>query len=228
MRILIVDDDIDLVNFITYALGREGYDVVSALDGEQALTRWRDDAPDLILLDGNLPKVDGFEVCRRIRRESTTPVIMLTVRDEERDVIEGLDAGADDYVTKPFSAKQLAARIRAVMRRTQREGVQLTSNRLSVGDIALDVQSHEVTKGGKQIELTRIEFRLLHMLALNEGRVVPYSRLVEYAWGYFNEASSALLKSHVTHIRKKLQMPAKGDGAIKAVIGVGYSLTRAV
>src|SRR5215216_7596408 len=118
MKVLVVDDDVDLLDLMTYALRREGYNVVAAVDGQQALQRWESENPDIVLLDGNLPKVDGFEVCRRIRHESKTPIILLTARDDEPDIVRGLTLGADDYVTKPFSTTQLLARIRAVLRRT--------------------------------------------------------------------------------------------------------------
>ena len=123
MKVLVVDDDVDLLDLMTYALRREGYNVLAAVDGQQALQRWESENPDIVLLDGNLPKIDGFEVCRRIRHESKTPIIMLTARDEEEDILRGLQIGADDYMTKPFSAKQLAARMKAVMRRCQTDPV---------------------------------------------------------------------------------------------------------
>jgi DNA-binding response OmpR family regulator len=226
VKVFLIDDDVDLVDLMTYALQREGYTVTSAVDGQQALERWQTEKPDIILLDGNLPKVDGFEVCRRIRHESKLPIILLTARDEEQEVVQGLHLGADDYVTKPFSVKQLSARMKAVLRRCQTNPYKQATSQLRVGDLALDVQSHEVTKAGQPVELTPLEFRLLYMLATNEGRVVPYSRLVEYAWGYFNEHSSSLLKSHICHVRKKLGLAAKGPGSIKAILGVGYLLTR--
>ena len=136
----------------------------------------------------------------------------------------GLQLGADDYVTKPFSAKVLAARMKTVMGRIK--GGEPTQARIRAGDLVLDVQSHEVTKGGEPVQLTPLEFRILSLLALNEGRVITYSRLVEYAWGYYDEGTSALLKTHICHIRKKLALPTTGPGSIKAVLGVGYCLTR--
>jgi DNA-binding response OmpR family regulator len=171
--------------------------------------------------------MDGFEVCRRIRHESTTPVIMLTARDEEDDILRGLQIGADDYMTKPFSAKQLAARMKAVLRRCQSDPYREPTSQVQVGNLVLDLQSHEVTKDGEPIQLTRLEFRILYMLALNEGRIIPYSRLIEYAWGYYDEGNSNLLKTHICHIRKKVGLPPGGKRGIKAVLGVGYSLSRA-
>src|SRR5207249_6677565 len=130
------------------------------------------------LLDGSLPKMDGFEVCRQIRHESSTPVIMLTARGEEADVVRGLQLGADDYVTKPFSAKQLAARMQAVLRRAQRDRFRQPSSEIRAGGLVLDLAAHRVTKGDVTVALTRLEFRILELLARNEGRVVPYARLI--------------------------------------------------
>ena len=226
MKVLVADDDVDLVDLMSYALRREGYTVLSAVDGQQALSRWQSDRPDIVLLDGAMPKMDGFEVCRRIRHESKTPVIMLTARSEEDDVIRGLQVGADDYVTKPFSAKQLVARMNAVLRRSQEHAYTQAANQIRVNDLVLDRQSHEVSKDGRPVQLTRLEVRILYILALNAGRVVPYSRLVEYGWGYYDEDTSNLLKTHVCHIRRKLGLRATGSSAIKAVLGVGYTLTK--
>jgi DNA-binding response OmpR family regulator len=225
VKVLLVDDDADLVDLMGYALRREGYTVLTALDGQQALQRWETERPDLVLLDGTLPKVDGFEVCRRIRHASETPIIMLTARDQEADVVRGLKLGADDYVTKPFSAKQLAARMEALLRRSK--GGPPVRAQIRVGDLTLDSETHEVAKGGQPVQLTPLEFRLLYRLALNAGRVVPYARLVEYAWGYYGEGSSGLLKTHLSHLRKKLALPAAGPGSVTAVLGVGYTLARA-
>ena len=252
MKALLVDDDPDLVDLLTYALRREGYQVVTASDGQQALARWRGEQPDIVLLDGNLPKMDGFEVCRQIRHESTTPVILLTARGEEADVVRGLQVGADDYVTKPFSAKQLVARMQAVLRRSQRDRYRQPTSELRVGDLVLDLQAHTVTKlpsppagkrgraaaagraatqegqadQGEVIGLTRLEFRILYLLAMNEGRVVPYTRLIEYAWGYYDESNSTLLKTHISHLRRKLGLRAEAPGGIRSVVGVGYMLAR--
>ena len=212
LKVLLVDDDADLLDLMTYALRREGFTVTTAMDGQQALQRWEAERPDIILLDGNLPKVDGFEVCRRIRHASKTPIIMLTARDEEADVLRGLQVGADDYVTKPFSAKLLTARMQHGAAPLPGRRRAATGRRSQVGDVTLDLQSHEVTKGGAPVQLTPLEFRILYLLAMNEGRVVPYSRLVEYAWGYYDEGNSSLLKTHLSHIRKKLGLPATGPG----------------
>ncbi len=150
MKVLVVDDDADLLDLMTYALGREGFTVTTAIDGQQALQRWETERPDIVLLDGNLPKLDGFEVCRRIRHGAKTPIIMLTARDEEADVLRGLQVGADDYVTKPFSAKLLTARMKTVLRRCQADPYRQAMSQVRVGDLVLDLQSHEVTKAGRR------------------------------------------------------------------------------
>ncbi|MGH2500800.1 MAG: response regulator transcription factor [Candidatus Limnocylindria bacterium] len=224
-KILIVDDDLDLVDLLSYALRRQGYAVVTALDGEQALARWREDRPDLVLLDVNLPRLGGFEVCRQIRRDGVTPIIMLTARDEDGDIVNGLRIGADDYVVKPFSATQLAARIRAVLRRTLQDRERQPATELRSGDLVLDLESHQAVRGGQAIQLTALEFRILYMLVMNEGRVIPYSRLIEYTWGY-DGGDSGLLKTHISHLRDKLQLRSP-DRGIRAVAGVGYSLALA-
>ena len=226
MKVLVVEDDVDLLDVTTYALRREGYTVLSAVDGQQALARWEAEQPDIVLLDVNLPKLNGFEVCRRIRHEGQTPIIMLTSRDAEEDVIRGLALGADDYVIKPFSAKQLSARMKAVLRRSSADSSRQARREVRAGDLHLNLQSHQVTKGGQQVQLTPLEFKILSQLAMNEGQVIPHSRLVEYAWGY-DGGDASLLKTHIAHIRRKLDLPAEGPGSVKAVPRVGYSLVRA-
>ena len=226
MKVLLVEDDVDLLDLTTYALRREGYEVAAAVDGKQGLARWEAERPDLVLLDGNLPGLNGFEVCRRIRQAGDTPIVMLTARDQEEDIVRGLQLGADDYVTKPFSAKQLGARMKAVLRRSQADPYTQATGVVRAGDLVLDLQSHEATKGRRAVQLTVLEFKLLYMLALNEGRVIPYSRLVEYAWGY-DGGDANLLKTHISHIRDKLGLEAGQPGAIRAVGGVGYTMARA-
>ena len=229
MKVLAVDDDVDHLDLLTYALRREGYSVLTAVDGEQAVRGFELENPDIVLLDANLPKLNGFEVCRRIRLNSEIPVIMLTARDEEEDIIRGLQGGADDYLTKPFSAKQLVTRMKTVLRRCRTDRYQEPASELTVGDLKLDLQSHEATKDGKLVQLTPLEFRILYLLAMNAGRVIPYSRLVEYAWGYYgdyNTRDSSMLKTHISHIREKLNLRSDQKGGIRAVPGVGYSLAR--
>jgi len=225
MKVLVVDDDADLLDLTSYALRREGFTVIPASDGQQAVERWQREAPDLVVLDANMPKLSGYEVCERIRKTSATPVVMLTARGDEGDVLHGLELGADDYVTKPFSAKQLVARIKAVLRRCQTDPYRQPVSQLTAGALTLDLQSHEALKDGASMQLTPLEFRILYMLAMNEGRVIPYVRIVEYVWGY-DGGDSSLLKTHVSHIRSKLGIGADAPGGIKAVPGVGYSLVK--
>jgi DNA-binding response OmpR family regulator len=225
MKVLVVEDDLDLLDLTSYALRRDGYQVLTAIDGQQGFRCWESENPDVVLLDAGLPKLNGFELCRRIRHDSDTPVIMLTARDDEEDIVRGFQLGADDYVTKPFSVKQLTARMSAVLRRSHADPYRQPVSEVRAGDLVLDLQSHEVSKAGKLIQLTPLEFRILYMLAMNEGRVIPYSRLVEHAWGY-DGGDSYLLKTHICHIRKKLNLSPDQKGGIRSVPGVGYSLTR--
>jgi DNA-binding response OmpR family regulator len=226
MKVLVVDDDAELLDLMSYALRREGYSVLGAADGKQAISRWQEAKPDIVLLDGRLPRLNGFEVCRRIRHESKVPVIMLTALDDEDDIVRGLDMGADDYLVKPFSVKQLTARMRAVLRRTSADGKRLPANEFRVGDIVLDVDAHQVTRSGHEIHLTLLEFRILHMLMMYPGRVLPYARLIEHVWGYHGQESSGLLKTHISHLRQKLGMPEDAPGGIRSILGVGYCLER--
>jgi len=225
MRALVVDDDADLLDVLTYALRREGYEVVGAGDGLQALDRVREELPDIVVLDLRLPRLNGFEVCRRIRHLAEIPIIMVTARGEEHDILRGLQLGADDYITKPFSLKQLAARMETVLRRCQSDRYKRAVNEVRAGDLVLRLQSHEVTRGGVPIQLTPLEFRILYMLAMNEGQIIPYARLVDYAWGY-EGGDASLLKTHICHIRQKLLLPSEGEGSIRSLPTVGYSLVR--
>ncbi len=225
-HVLLVDDDADLRDLLARALGRAGYRVTTAADGRQALAQWRAEHPDLVLLDGNLPGIDGFEVCRQIRQKSDTPVILLTGRGEEAQVVQGLQVGADDYVTKPFSPRQLVARMEAVLRR-YRTRARESTRELRVDDLVLDVETHTATKAGRQVTLTRLEFRLLEILMANAGQVVPYARLVEYSSSdSATPSGSAGLRTHISHLRAKLGLRATGPDSIESVPGVGYQLTR--
>ncbi len=223
LKVLLVDDEPDVLELVSRAFLRAGYEVVTALDGEQALELAASAQPDLIVLDVQLPGIDGFEICRRVRLDSQVPIVMLTARDEEEDVMRGFRLGVDDYVTKPFSARLLVARVAAVLRRTGETNHQQRGDRVQAGDLDLDVQSFEVRKDGQPVRLTPLEFRILHILAANKGRVVPYARLIEYAWGH-EGGSPSHLKIRICSIRKKLGLPVSGDAGIKAVVGTGYTL----
>ncbi len=226
MRVLLVDDDADLLDVTSYALRREGFNVLVATSGEQALTLWERDQPDLIVSDVVMPGMGGLELCQRIRRLSATPVILLTAMNREDQIVEGFRRGADDYVTKPFSHRQLAMRIRAVWRRGQTVGEREPEREVRVGDLVLDVEAHEVRHGERVVSLTPIEFKLLHILAVNCPRVVSANRLVDYAWGY-DGGDVSLLKTHICHIRQKLALPAGGVAEIRSVPRVGYRLVLA-
>lgn len=223
MKVLLVDDDIDLLDVTSYALRREGFNVIVATDGMQAQQRWESDHPDLVVSDIAMPRMNGLELCQQIRRNSTTPVILLTAKNSEEEIIRGFELGADDYVTKPFSPRQLAMRIRAVWRRGSSTDAPEPVRQLQVGELALDAETHEVIHRGNEVQLTPIEFKLMYILAANCGRVVPSSRLVDYAWGY-DGGDVSLLKTHISHLRKKLQLPQSDLGDIRAVPSVGYRL----
>lgn len=225
MRVLIVDDDTDLLEVMTYALRRQGYEVLGAANGLQALDRLRTEMPDFIVLDIRLPQLNGFEVCRRIRHVSDVPIIMLTGRTDEPDILRALQLGADDYITKPFSLKQLAARIETVMRRCRSDRFRSAASEVRAGDLTLRLQSYEALRGDESVQLTPLEFRILYMLAMNEGQIIPYARLVDYAWGY-EGGDASLLKTHICHIRRKLRLPLDGEGAIRSLPTVGYSLVK--
>jgi DNA-binding response OmpR family regulator len=223
VKILLVDDDTDLVDVTTYALRKHGYAVTTVTDGLKAVQRFRDEQPDLVVLDVGLPRLNGFEVCRKIREQSDTPVIMVTGRADDENVVQGFLVGADDYVVKPFSHRQLAARIRAVLNRAAGGRASEPTGVVSTSDLRLDPQSHEVTKDGLTVRLTPLEFRILHILAANAGRVVPYARLIEFAWGH-EGGSPSHLKIRICSIRKKLGLPVTGEAGIKAIVGTGYTL----
>lgn len=225
MKILLVDDDPDLLDVTAYALRREGFNVIVAVDGAHALRRWQTDEPDVVVLDVGLPRINGFEVCQQIRQKSSTPIILLTALNDEEHIVQGFRMGADDYVTKPFSPRQLTMRIQAVRRRAATTGDLEPVRELRLGDLALDVESHEVSRGELSVQLTPIEFRLLYLLASNVGHVVNSSRLVDYAWGY-DGGDRSLLKTHISHIRTKLGLPPIGPGSICVVPSVGYRLNR--
>lgn len=223
MKILLADDDADMLDVTAYALRREGFNIIVATDGAQALRRWRSDQPDLVLLDVGMPRISGFEVCQQIRQASQTPVIMLTAAGDEEHIVQGFVHGADDYVTKPFSPKQLAMRIRAILRRSSDARIPEPPRELTLGGLTLDLEAHRVQRGDEWVQLTPIEFRVLHVLASNVGRVVSFARMADHVWGY-DGGDPSVLKTHVSHIRSKLKLPRDGPGAIRVVHGAGYYL----
>ena len=224
MRVLVADDDPDITEIISFSLRRHGYQVLTARNGQEALDLAQRDRPDVVILDVMMPRVDGFEVCRRLRLAGRTPIIMLTAKDEENDKVFGLDVGADDYLTKPFSHKELLARIRAVLRRSQGEGVATTPPVLSVGTLVLDTSRHEVRRDGRRVDLTPTEFQLLRCLMVNEDRVVSHDALLSYAWGANFDGETEMLKVHIRHLREKLEHDPSAPELIVTVRGVGYRL----
>jgi len=216
--LLLVDDEKNIIELERLYLEKEGYKIEVAYDGKTALERFRAAKPDLLVLDLMLPGIDGWEVCRRIRQESDTPIIMLTARDQDIDKIVGLELGADDYLTKPFNPRELVARVKAILRRVSSLP---KTQRLTVGDIVLDMDRREVTVAGNPVQLRTKEFDLLAVLMQNPGIVLTRDRLLEIAWGFDFPGETRTVDVHVAHLRKKL---AGARTQIETVSGVGYKL----
>lgn len=221
MKILLVEDDLDLLDVTAYALRRECFAVIEATDGAQAMQRWKTDQPDLIILDLGLPREDGFAVLTKLRAKSTTPVIVLSGRLAEDDVVRAFGLGADDYVVKPFAVKQLASRIRAIMRRTSLEPIVQAPPTIQLGDLRVEPETQEVTWRGMEIRLTPTEFRIFNLLALHPDRIVTTGRLLAYVWGESGGDPNAL-RTHISHIRTKLGLGRRINGSIVGIPGVGY------
>ena len=217
--VLIIEDDPRIRRIVQMTLLREGLEVTEADSGEAGLERMEEKAFDVVLLDLMLPGQDGFEVCRQIRRTSNVPIIMVTARGDSHDVVAGLEAGADDYVSKPFVAKELSARIRALARRTRAPEPR---TRISIGDLDIAPQDGTVTRDGRSIDLTRTEFRLLCELALEAGRVFSREELLERVWGYDYFGDSRLVDVHVRRLRKKVEEDAGRPTVVTTVRGMGY------
>jgi len=221
MKILVVDDDLELLGLIGFALRQAGYLVIEAGDGSAALATFEREQPDLVILDVNLPGLSGFEVCRRIRAEATTPIMLLTVRSGEEDQVYGLDSGADDYLTKPFSPRTLLARVRALLRRVDID----RPSPLTAGDLTIDVERQAVSvRGGAPIRLTGLEFRLLQYLLANAGRTIPAERLTTHVWGYRGIGDRQLLKQLVHRLRQKIERNPTEPQYVITVAGIGYLL----
>jgi DNA-binding response OmpR family regulator len=223
MRVLLVDDDSELVEATAYALRRQRFDVITATDSETGLGLWRSKQPDAIVLDVNMSPASGFEFCRTVRASSTTPVILLTARDDEESLVQGFQAGADDYLTKPFSVRELGLRITAMSRRLAPAATRSPGGELQVGQIVFDPRHHQARSGDTPVALTRVEHRLLLSLMTHPDEVLSMSALTEDVWG-FREDDSDLLRTHVSRLRSKLRLPKAGPGSIVAVRGVGYKL----
>jgi len=225
MNILVVDDDRDIADIIGYSLRKEGHKPILAYSGEEALAVAERALPDLVVLDVMLPGLSGFDVCRKLRERGPVPVILLTARGEEADRVWGLDLGADDYVTKPFSHRELLARIRAVSRRAAAAQTP-DQGSVQVGELRIDFGRREVSVGQRMVELTPKEYEILHCLALNVGRVVPHERLLAFVWGSLSlESDVDQLKVHMRHLREKLERNASAPEYLLTLRGVGYKLT---
>ncbi|MBI2908004.1 MAG: response regulator transcription factor [Chloroflexi bacterium] len=222
-RILVVDDDRKTVELIQVYLQRDGYRVAAAYNGKEALEQTRRIHPDLVILDVMLPEIDGLEVCELLRAESKVPVIMLTARTSESDKLLGLDRGADDYVTKPFSLRELAARVRAALRRAtcaEEEAVQ----DISFGDIKVSFARHEVSRDGRVVSLTPTEFKLLEMLVRNPGRAFTRPQLIDRIRGLDFDGLERSLDAHIMNLRRKIEPDPLRPHYVKTVWGVGYKL----
>jgi len=222
VKLLVADDDRDLRELIGFALTQAGFLVVKAVDGPSAVRLFDAEAPDLVVLDINMPGASGFQVCEAIRARSSVPVMMLTVRSEEEDLVRALELGADDYLTKPFSPKTLLARIRALLRRAGMEGSQQP---LAAGRIALSLEEHTVAvSGGAPVRLTKLELRLLQMLLANAGRTVSSDRLLVHIWGHRNSGDRQLLKQLVHRLRQKIETDPASPQLLQTAAGAGYRL----
>lgn len=223
MKILIVEDDLSLSDVLAFTLRRAGFNVIAAYDGLAALQTWQKESPDLIILDLNLPKLDGLAVCRHIRSQAQTPIIILSVRSGDDVVVQGLELGADDYVIKPFSPNQLVARVRAVARRT---GVMDTTSVLETTDIIFDRSRNEVQRRGQEpVHLTPLEAKLLEALMLHADEVLTSETLIQTVWG-LDGGDRTMLKQLVYRLRSKIEPDSSVSSYIETIPGIGYSLPR--
>ena len=222
MKILVVDDEETMVRSLSTLLAQEGYEVTVAVDGAQALEAARAERPDLILLDVMLPGVDGMEVCRQIRTWSAVPIIMLTAKTGEVDKVVGLEVGADDYVTKPFSSRELVARIKANLRRAQMQAQQAQGERLAAGDVVLDVGTRRVAVRDREVNLSPKEFDLLRVLLSHPGRVLGRDFLLNEVWGQDFFGDTRTLDVHIRWLREKIEQDPSRPEYIQTVHGVGY------
>jgi DNA-binding response OmpR family regulator len=220
--ILIADDETRMRRFIKMNLDLEGYRVIEASNGLEALDRAREDLPDLVLLDVMMPELDGFETLRIIRETSTVPVIMLTVRDDEEDKVRGLELGADDYVTKPFSPRELNSRIKAVLRRTELDNPDSSSLVVVDDYLQIDFGKRQVFAGGKEVKLRPTEYRLLYHLVQNAGQVMTHEMILNKVWGYEYRDESQYVRLYITYLRQKIEPDPGNPRYILTERGVGY------
>ena len=226
-KILIIEDDPNVVELARLYLTRDGHDVLTALDGAEGLRLALDEAPDLIVLDLMLPGVDGMSICRKVREQSEVPIVMLTARVEEEDRLSGLESGADDYVTKPFSPRELAARVRAVLRRTARDALDRGPNDLAAGGVRADVRAHAAWVDGTALNLTRTEFRILVMFLREPGRTFSRDQIIDAVYGYDFEGFDRAVDSQIYNLRRKLGKTPQGNQYIRTIYGEGYRFDHA-
>lgn len=230
IKVLVVDDEQSIVTLLQYNLQQAGYEVVTAFDGLEGKRMAETEAPDIIVLDLMLPKMDGMEVCKQLRQEKImTPILMLTAKDDELDKIIGLELGADDYMVKPFSPREVIARIKAILRRTQvqTEGLEEQGNnneQIDIGKIKIFPEKYEAYFAGEQLELTLKEFELLLYLAQNKGRVLTRDQLLSAVWNYDFAGDTRIVDVHISHIREKIEVETKRPAYIKTIRGLGYKL----
>ena len=226
-KILVVDDEVDIVDFIDDYLTGEGYEVIKAYDGVEALDKMRQTLPDLVVLDIMLPGLDGFEVCKQIRTESTVPILMVTAKDSDVDKIVGLEIGADDYIPKPFNPRELVARVKAILRRTYRQDYQPHSQTVTIKykDLSIDTERRRATIGNRMLKLTMKEFDLLLFLVRNPGHVYSRDHLLDFVWGQDSFVGARTVDVHIRRLREQIETDASQPQYIKTVWGVGYKFT---
>ncbi len=225
IKILVVDDEYNIVELVKYNLENNGYEVKEAYDGKQAVDLALIEKFDLIILDLMLPKIDGIEVCKTIKEDNPNiPIIMLTAKTSESDKVLGLNIGADDYITKPFSIKELLARVNAVLRRSSEHIKTTDSGTIYLGNLEIHLDRHEVFKNGELIDLTLKEFELLRILAENKGKVLSRNTLLDMVWGYDFYGETRTVDVHVRNLRKKIEEDDKNPQYIETVRGVGYRI----
>ena len=220
--ILLVDDEDSIQKLLTYPLERDGYRVVQARDGEEALKRFAEEEIDLVVLDIMLPKLDGLEVCKQLRTRSSVPIIMLTARDDEVDKVLGLEIGADDYITKPFSVREFRSRVKAALRRTRMSGDESAEGPITAAELTVDPGRRQVTFAGERVQLTYVEFELLAALARSPGHVFERRALLERIWGDSTYRDPRTIDVHIRHLREKIEPEPKQPEYLLTVRGVGY------
>ena len=224
-KVLVVDDDAKIVELVRLYLARDGYQVLTAFDGVEALRLAREAHPDLIVLDLMLPGIDGLKVCRALREESDVPIIMLTARATEEDRLNGLDLGADDYVIKPFSPRELAARVRAVLRRLPEESSLRGPKEIISGDLKLNMETHEASLAGKPLKLNPMEFRLLAVMAAAPGVVFSRGKLIDKVFGHDFDGFDRTVDVHILNLRRKIESDPEHPKYIRTVYGSGYKFS---